>query len=159
LRRDPAFPIQEASDMSRRRIATTALFVLACTTAVSAATASAATADARASASKTRTLLATEMRSKESKTGFSWTDRVSEGGKAAGTDSGSCTFVKGAKRATCHATFRLIDGTIGVRGTVGPSGVFQLTIAGGTGAYAGVKGTGTAKPAGKSKSLVTLRLA
>jgi hypothetical protein len=48
---------------------------------------------------------------------------------------------------------------VGVRGTLGPSGVFQLTIAGGTGAYEGAKGTGTAKPAGESKSLIRLRLA
>jgi hypothetical protein len=110
-------------------------------------------------ASKTRTLVARETRSKESKTGFSWTDRLSEGGKAVGTDSGSCKFVNGTRRATCQATFRLTDGTFGMRGTRGPSGVFRLTIAGGTGAYQGAKGSGTAKPAGKSKSLITLRFA
>jgi hypothetical protein len=143
--------------MSRRRIATPALLALACTAAASAAMASTATASAEASG--TRTLVALEVRSKESKTGFSWSDRVSQAGTAVGTDSGSCTFVKGTTRATCRATFRLTDGTFSVRGTVGPSGVFKLTIAGGTGAYEGAKGSGVAKPAGKSKSLITLRFA
>jgi hypothetical protein len=111
-------------------------------------------------APKTRTLLARETSSKESKTGYAWADRLTEGGKPVGTDSGSCRFTgKSPKRATCKTTLRLTNGTIAMRGTVDASQVFRLTIVSGTGAYEGARGSGTAKPAGKSKSLIALHFA
>ena len=113
-----------------------------------------------ATAPKTRTLLARETSSKDTKKGFSWTEVLSERGVTVGQDSGSCTFVgKGFTRATCKATLHLTDGTIVLRGTVDLSKLFSLNIAGGTGAYDGASGSASAKDAGKSKSHILLRFA
>lgn len=111
-------------------------------------------------APKTRTLLARQTSTKDSKTGFAWTEQLSEAGAKVGKDSGSCRFIgKSTKRATCQATWRLTDGTLVLRGTADLTKLFRLAIVSGTGAYEGAKGFGTAKPAGKSKSLVTLHFA
>lgn len=153
--------------MPRHPAPTRALLVLACTGALvggslAAAPISSARPEAarRAETPKTRTLLARETSSKDSKKGFSWTEVLSERGVKVGQDSGSCTFVgKGFKRATCKATMHLTDGTIVLRGTVDLSTVFSLNIAGGTGAYDGASGSASAKDAGKSKSHIVLRFA
>jgi hypothetical protein len=109
-------------------------------------------------APKTRTMLARATSSKDTKTGFSWAERLSESGKPVGKDSGSCTLLgKGSKRATCKATLHLTDGTISLRGTVELSKAMRLAIVGGTGAYEGAGGSATSKHSGKSKSLIVLR--
>jgi hypothetical protein len=107
---------------------------------------------------KSRTLLARQTSSKDSKSGFSWTEVLSENGVKVGQDSGSCKFLA-KERATCKATLHLTDGTIVLRGTVDFSKLFSLKIAGGTGAYEGAGGTASAKDAGKSKSHILLRFA
>jgi hypothetical protein len=111
-------------------------------------------------APKTRVLLARRKSSKDRTKGFSWTERLTEGGMPVGKDTGSCAYSgTSKKRATCQGTFRLTDGTLLLKGTVDLTKLFRLAIVSGTGAYAGATGYDTAKSAGKSKSLITLHFA
>jgi hypothetical protein len=111
-------------------------------------------------APKTRTLIARRTSTKDGKTGFGWNERLTEGGKSVGTDVGSCTFLgKAKKRADCRVTLRLTDGTLVLRGKVDLSKRFRLTIATGTGAYAGAGGWGLAKIMSSNKTLITLHFA
>jgi hypothetical protein len=152
--------------MSRHPATTPGLLVLACTGALVVSLAAAPISSARSLAARgaetprTRTLLARETSTKDSKKGFSWAEQLSEGGVKVGQDVGACTFVgTGFKRAACTVTMHLSDGTILLRGTVDLSKLFSLRIAGGTGAYAGAGGTASAKDSGKSKSHILLRFA
>lgn len=105
-------------------------------------------------ASVTRTLVAIETRVTSSATRKAFTDRVTEGGKAAGSDAGVCTVPAG----DCRIVLRLRDGTIVLHGKLNRPRTQKLAITGGTGAYAGARGSVAAKRRSASVTVLTLRI-
>lgn len=72
---------------------------------------------------------------------FVFSERLTRGGKAFGSDHVVCTFTGKWPRETdfCRALFVLPDGTIVVEGA-SARGPFTVAVTGGTGAYAGARG-------------------
>lgn len=98
---------------------------------------------------------------------FGFTDDLTQAGVLVGTDKGACTIVPDAK-AKCAATFTFAKGTVsaaGVNEFTADGTPFTVTVTGGTGAYAGAKGTLTvldftdAKDPSDKLSTLTLKLA
>ena len=78
-------------------------------------------------------------------------------GTQVGTDHGVCTVLS-AGQSQCDATLVLPKGQIVTHGVEGARTSFEVAVLGGTGAYAGARGTMTAHPIkdGGSTILITL---
>jgi hypothetical protein len=91
--------------------------------------------------------------------GFQFTEDLSQDGTLVGTDKGTCTIT--AKEAvTCKVAVTFPNGTLSVIGSVkfseeGEASTFQ--VIGGTGAYAGAKGSASVKDESETESEITLR--
>jgi hypothetical protein len=107
-------------------------------------------------ASVTRTFLA-KARWKETKTGATFTSKLSEGGRGAGTATGVCKAVA-AKASDCRAVLHLADGTITVRGRATANPRMELAVVSGTGAYDRATGSIVAKMRNELISTLTLHL-
>jgi hypothetical protein len=106
-----------------------------------------------------RTIVAKLSSEKDGKKVYRFSDKLTEGGAAVGTDSGACTYSTPPK-ADCRLTVRFNDGTLTLRGKGDVSKpLFKLAIVGGTGFYAGAKGSATSKEQAAKKSLLTIQLA
>ena len=85
-------------------------------------------------------------------------DRVGFGDKIAGddtgTDRGICTIVgtRQARQALCNVELRLSNGTLSAQGLIDQrqDGKARLSVIGGTGAYAGARGTAETKNVGNT---------
>jgi hypothetical protein len=64
-------------------------------------------------------------------------------GKLAGRIEGVCTITSGEGTAICNATAMLDDGTIAVQFVNATASTEEFAVLGGTGAYAGLLGSGT----------------
>jgi hypothetical protein len=107
-------------------------------------------------ASEVRTIVARQVSEHDRKQGFTFTEKLTEGGKPAGTDSGTCKYLV-KKTAACKVTLRLTGGTLVVRGTLDLARpVAKLEIVSGTGAFAGAGGTITVKNVSDAKAILTI---
>ena len=99
-------------------------------------------ASAQAAAKKeTIKLLVVQTSDKETAKGFVFKDTDYINGKKVGTDTATCTVV-GQTKANCNIVFALKDGTIKAKFALSFSAAKGTgTITGGTGEYAGAKGT------------------
>jgi hypothetical protein len=110
-------------------------------------------------ASVTRTLIATQTSLKLTKKGGgTFSDRLSEGGKPAGSDAAVCTTIS-ASVSDCRVVLRLGDGTISVHGKLRDAPSQHYAITGGTGAYAGAKGSIVVRARSAKVRELTLKLA
>lgn len=66
-------------------------------------------------------------------------------GTRVGTDQGICTMIN-ATQSQCDATLALPKGQLVTHGLQGGKAAFEVAVVGGTGAYAGAKGTLTSHP-------------
>ena len=129
--------------------------------AAAAAFAAAIASSGNAQAPKARTITLVEL---TSKTHLAYVDNTKHGpsagdiidfvipvadpatGKRLGDASATCSVVRARKSSEptqiCQGIFRLADGAIAVSGKLGPKDV-QFAVVGGTGAYAGARGTMT----------------
>ena len=88
--------------------------------------------------------------------GFNDTDTYDDGTK--GTDEGACTVVS-KTRAVCHIEAQNANGTLSFAGSFNPNGkTGSLAVAGGTGAYAGARGSLAFKDITSKKTDVTVTL-
>jgi hypothetical protein len=109
-------------------------------------------------ASVTRTLVAKQTSSKTSAKGAVFSERLSEGGKAVGSDSGVCKTIS-SSISDCRIVVRLRDGTILVHGKLSEARTLKMTITGGTGAYAGARGSVVTKRRSAKVAELTLKIA
>ncbi|HXA16677.1 MAG TPA: dirigent protein [Thermoanaerobaculia bacterium] len=65
---------------------------------------------------------------------------VDQKGMDIGTNSGFCVSTKPGEYSECQWTLKLGDGTITVAGREAEKGTSRVSVIGGTGAYAGVRG-------------------
>jgi hypothetical protein len=70
-------------------------------------------------------------------------DRLLQGGQTIGHDAGVCTITDPAGEALCNVVYVLPDGTIARQFVNAPPPEKTFAIIGGTGRYAGARGTGT----------------
>jgi hypothetical protein len=108
-------------------------------------------------ASVTRAFLARAARWKETKTGATFTFKLSEGGRGAGSVAGVCKAVT-AKASDCRAVLHLADGTIAVHGRATGRPRMELAVVSGTGAYDGATGSIVAMMRNEVISNLTLHL-
>jgi hypothetical protein len=88
--------------------------------------------------------------------GFSDVDTYDDGTK--GTDVGACTVVN-PHTGLCHIDAKNANGTLSFVGTINPSGkTGTLAVAGGTGSYAGARGSLVFKDITSKKTDVTVTL-
>lgn len=66
-------------------------------------------------------------------------------GTRVGTDQGICTMIN-ARQSQCDATLALPKGQLVTHGLQGVGSGYEVAVLGGTGAYAGAKGTMTSHP-------------
>jgi Dirigent-like protein len=66
-------------------------------------------------------------------------------GTRVGTDAGACTMLN-ASQSLCDTTLVLPKGEIVTHGLQGVKTTFEVAVTGGTGLYAGARGTMTARP-------------
>lgn len=94
-------------------------------------------------------------------------DRVGFGDKLTGDDTGSdrgiCTVVgtRHARQALCNVEVRLSKGTLSAQGLIDqkPGSKPRLSVIGGTGAYAGARGTADLKDVGNTdRTNITITL-
>lgn len=78
-------------------------------------------------------------------------------GTQVGTDHGVCTVLN-ASQSQCDATLVLPKGQIVTHGVEGARTNFEIAVLGGTGSYAGVRGTMTAKPIKDGGSTILISL-
>ncbi len=74
-----------------------------------------------------------------------------------GTDHGVCTVLN-ASQSQCDATLVLPKGQIVTHGVEGVRTSFEVAVIGGTGAYAGARGTMTARPVKDGGSTISISL-
>jgi len=113
-----------------------------------------------AAATTTLKLTSVQTSAKQTSTSFSSTENVFRNGKKVGTDRLKCTF--GRVKSPCTVALTITGkGTINLRftTTMGSSGG-PLTIAGGSGTYDGVTGTGSYKNLNNegTRTAITLKL-
>ena len=70
-------------------------------------------------------------------------DRLLRGGREVGHDAGVCTITDPAGEAICEVVYSLPDGTIAAQFINAPPPAKTFAVVGGTGRYAGARGTGT----------------
>jgi len=88
--------------------------------------------------------------------GFNDVDTFDDGSK--GKDEGFCT-VTAAKNAICHIEAQTPTGTLSFTGAINPNGkTGALTVAGGTGSFAGARGSLAFKDITSKKTDVTVTL-
>jgi hypothetical protein len=109
-------------------------------------------------ATVTRTLIATQTRFRKTTSGMAFSERLTEGGKPAGSDSVTCKSIAGAV-SRCRVVLRLHDGTITLQGTLGAASSTRFAITQGTGAYAAARGSVVAKQRSDTVTELTLTLA
>ena len=78
-------------------------------------------------------------------------------GTQVGTDHGVCVVLN-AGQSQCDATLVLPKGQIVTHGIEGTRTSFEVAVLGGTGAYAGVRGTMTARPIKDGGSTISISL-
>jgi hypothetical protein len=109
--------------------------------------------------SNIRTIVAKRTNAKDAKKALAFNHNLTEGGAPVGKDSATCKPSSSTK-ADCRLTVRLNDGTLSLRGKGDMSKPnFKLAIVGGSGAYAGAKGSATSSKLGAKQSLLTLKFA
>jgi hypothetical protein len=101
------------------------------------------------------TLIATHHRERETKTGLFFKEDLLRGRNVVGHSAGTCTFagVHEGDPVPCTIKVHLPNGTIQIRGNLVPNAAKQqLSIAGGTAAYAGATGTVRSKTLSGNRS-------
>ena len=78
-------------------------------------------------------------------------------GTQVGTDHGVCTVLS-SSQSQCEATLALPKGQIVTHGLQGMTSSFEVAVIGGTGAYAGARGTMTARPIKDGGSTILINL-
>jgi hypothetical protein len=78
-------------------------------------------------------------------------------GTQVGTDHGVCTVIS-VSQSQCDATLVLPKGQIVTHGVEGTRTKFEIAVIGGTGSYAGVRGTMTARPIKDGGSTILISL-
>jgi hypothetical protein len=78
-------------------------------------------------------------------------------GTQVGTDHGVCVVLN-ASQSQCDTTLVLPKGQIVTHGVEGARTSFEIAVLGGTGAYAGVRGTMTARPIKDGGSTIVISL-
>jgi len=78
-------------------------------------------------------------------------------GTQVGADHGVCTVI-GVGQSQCDATLVLPRGQIVTHGVEGTRTSFEIAVLGGTGAYAGARGTMTARPIKDGGSTILISL-
>ena len=88
--------------------------------------------------------------------GFNDVDTYDDGTK--GTDEGACTIVS-KSRAVCHIEAQNANGTLSFAGSFNPNGkTGTLAVTGGTGSYAGARGSLVFKDITSKKTDVTVTI-
>jgi len=126
--------------------------------------ASGAVASLAAAAPTTLNLVTKQTASKQTKTTFTFSETVTQGGKKVGTDKGVCTFTpKGSKRPTggdCTITLTLAKGTLVARTHLDFSASGgKIALTGTSGAYKGKSGAGTFTNVNETTTKLALKLA
>lgn len=89
---------------------------------------------------------------------YLFTERATSRGRTVGRDAGVCTVVTAAQ-ALCDVTIVVFGrGTVSLHGLASQTAPSTVSVVGGTGQFAGRRGTAQIRDAGSDRTLITIRL-